>query len=221
MNNPINSINPSNIVGGVPNSPLLLFQPFNVVVFLSFYSPIILSIVMLSLSFIYQNFKGFIYLAFLLGVVLLRNFVYLFSGSQPLKNDGTICTSIQYTKYGNPSFSAFVFAFTLMYLSLPMFSNGAPNFWVFSGLIIYFCVDIFIKIYKKCVIQMSDLIINVLLGLASSALIVSLMYVGGSSEYLFFNEVASNKVLCSVPKKQTFKCQVYKNGELIGSTNSA
>jgi hypothetical protein len=218
MNNPIK---PSNIIGGVPNSPLLLFQPFNVVVFLSFYSPIILCIVMLSLSFIYQNFKGFIYLAFLLGVVLLRNFVYLFSGSQPLNNDGTICTSIQYTRYGNPSFSAFVFAFTLMYLSLPMFSNGAPNFWVFSGLIIYFFVDIFIKIYKKCVIQMSDLIINVLLGLASSALIVSLMYVGGSSQYLFFNEVASNKVMCSVPKQQTFKCQVYKNGELIGSTNSA
>jgi hypothetical protein len=218
MNNPIK---PSNIIGGVPNSPLLLFQPFNVVVFLSFYSPIILCIVMLSLSFIYQNFKGFIYLAFLLGVVLLRNFVYLFSGSQPLNNDGTICTSIQYTRYGNPSFSAFVFAFTLMYLSLPMFSNGAPNFWVFSGLIIYFFVDIFIKIYKKCVIQMSDLIINVLLGLASSALIVSLMYVGGSSQYLFFNEVASNKVMCSVPKQQTFKCPVYKNGELIGSTNSA
>ena len=218
MNNPIK---PSNIIGGVPNSPLLLFQPFNVVVFLSFYSPIILCIVMLSLSFIYQNFKGFIYLAFLLGVVLLRNFVYLFSGSQPLNNDGTICTSIQYTRYGNPSFSAFVFAFTLMYLSLPMFSNGAPNFWVFSGLIIYFFVDIFIKIYKKCVIQMSDLIINVLLGLASSALIVSLMYVGGSSQYLFFNEVVSNKVMCSVPKQQTFKCQVYKNGELIGSTNSA
>lgn len=216
-----NQINPSNITGGVPDAPLLLFQPFNIVVFLSFYSPIILCIVMLSLSFIYQNFKGFIYLAFLLGVVLLRNFIYLFSGAQPLKNDGTICTSIQYTKYGNPSFSSFVFAFTLMYLSLPMFSNGAPNFWIFSGLIVYFCVDIFIKIYKKCVIKTSDLIINVLLGLASSALIVSLMYVGGSSHYLFFNEVASNKVLCSVPKKQTFKCQVYKNGELIGSTNSA
>ena len=24
---------------------------------------------------------------------------------------------------------------------------------------------------------------------------------------------------CSMPKKQTFKCAVYKNGELIGSTN--
>jgi len=218
MNNPIN---PSNIIGGVQDAPLLLFQPFNIVIFLSFYSPIILAIVMLSLSFIYQNFKGLIYLAFLLGVVLIRNFIYLFLGAQPLKNDGTICTSIQYSKYGNPSFSAFVFAFTLMYLSLPMFSNGAPNFWIFSGLIVYFCVDIFIKMYKKCVIQIGDLIVNLLLGLASSALIVTLMYAGGSSKFLFFNEVASNKVMCSVPKQQTFKCQVYKNGELIGSTNSA
>jgi hypothetical protein len=221
MNNTASQMNPSYLRGGVPNVPLLLFQPFNIVVFLTFYSPLILSIVMLSLSFIYQNFKGFIYLAYLLGVVLIRNFVYLFIGSEPVKNDGTICTSIQFTKYGNQTFSSFVFAFTIMYLSLPMFSNGAPNFWIFSGLIIYFCVDVFLKIYKKCIIKMSDLFLNVLLGLASAALIVTLMYAGGSSQYLFFNEVASNKVMCSVPKQQTFKCQVYKNGELIGSTNSA
>lgn len=220
MNTQMN-FNPNKIIGAVPNAPLLLFQPLNIIVFLSFYSPLILAIVMLSLSFIYQNFKGMIYLAYLLGIVLVRNFVYLFMGAKPIVNDGTICTSIQYTKYGNPSLSAFVFAFTIMYLSLPMFSNDAPNFWIFSGLIIYFFIDISIKIYKKCIIQVPDLIINILLGLASSALIVTLMYAGGSSEYLFFNELASNKVMCSVPKKQTFKCQVYKNGELIGSTNSA
>jgi hypothetical protein len=140
----------------------------------------------------------------------------MFSGANPTMNDRTICTSIQYSKYGNPTFSAFVFAFTIMYLSLPMFSNGAPNFWVFSALIVYFFIDIFIKIYKKCVIQMGDLFLNVLLGLASAALIVTSMYAGGSGKYLFFNEISSNKEICYQPKNQTFKCSVYKNGELIG-----
>jgi len=33
--------------------------------------------------------------------------------------------------------------------------------------------------------------------------------------HLFFNEISSNAVKCTVPEKQTFKCAVYKNGELI------
>ena len=43
------------------------------------------------------------------------------------------------------------------------------------------------------------------------------MYTDNSSKYLFLNETQSNKDVCSMPKKQTFKCSVYKNGELIGS----
>jgi hypothetical protein len=141
----------------------------------------------------------------------------MFAGGSPITNDKTICTSIQYSKYGNPTFSAFVFAFTIMYLSLPMFSNGAPNLWVFVSLVSYFLIDMFIKVYKKCVIKTSDLFLNVLLGLASSALIVTLMYTGGSGKYLFFNEVSSNKEICYQPKQQNFKCQVFKDGSLVAN----
>jgi hypothetical protein len=212
----MNSDNQTTKLGGVPDSPLQLFQPMNIIIFLSFFSPIILAVSITSLSFIFQNFKGLIYLGFLIAACVVRNYVYMVSGSAPVVNDRTICTSIQYSKYGNPTFSAFVFAFTIMYLSLPMFSNGAPNFWVFSSLISYFLIDIFIKIYKNCVVKMSDLFLNVLLGVASSALIVTLMYTGGSGKYLFFNEVSSNKDICYQPKEQTFKCQVFKDGTLVG-----
>ena len=199
------------------NEPLQIFQPFNIIIFLSFFSPIILASSIVSLSFIFQNFKGFIYLGFLIGVCVVRSYIYMANGAAPVVNDKTICTSIQYSKYGNPTFSAFVFAFTIMYISLPMFSNGAPNFWVFSSLLIYFFLDIFIKIYKKCVIQTGDLFLNILLGLTSAALIVASMYAGGSGKYLFFNEVSSNKDICYKPDEQTFKCQVYKDGELVGN----
>jgi len=63
---------------------------------------------------------------------------------------------------------------------------------------------------------MGDLFLNVLLGASCSALIVTLMYVGGSGKYLFFNETSSDKEMCYQPSNQTFKCQMYKNGELIG-----
>ena len=216
----MDSNNQTTKLGGVPDTPLQLFQPMNIIIFLSFFSPVILAVSITSLSFRFQNFKGLIYLGFLIAACVVRNYVYMVSGSTPVVNDRTICTSIQYSKYGNPTFSAFVFAFTIMYLSLPMFSNGAPNFWVFSSLISYFLIDTFIKIYKKCVVKMSDLFLNVLLGVASSALIVTLMYTGGSGKYLFFNEVSSNKDICYQPKEQTFKCSVFNNnGELISNIN--
>ena len=211
---------PSKVSGGVPNTPLLFFQPFNIIIWLSFFSPIILSIVMLSLSFVFQNFKGFIFLGYLLGVCLIRNYVYVLNGAETLKADNTICSSIQYSKYGNPTFSAFVFAFTIMYISFPMFSNGEVNFWIFGGLLAYFFLDMFIKLYKKCVVKTGDLFLNVLLGLASSALIVTLMYAGGSSKFLFFNETSSTKEVCSVPKNQTFRCSLFRNGELISGVNT-
>jgi hypothetical protein len=206
-----------NIKGGIgSNTPLIIYQPFNLIVFISFYSPIILAIVMVSLSFIFQNFKGFIFLGFLIGVSVLRNFVYMMGGSPGNQSDRTICTSVQYSKYGNPTFSSFVFAFTIVYLSYPMFSNGSINYWTFLSLIIYFFADMFIKIYKNCIINKGELFLNVLLGAASSAGIVTAMYVGGSGKYLFFNETSSDKEVCYQPSKQTFKCQMYKNGELIG-----
>ena len=202
-------------MGGVPDSPLQLFQPMNIIVFLSFFSPIILAAGITSLSFIAQNFKGLIYLGFLIGCCVVRSYVYMMSGANPIVNDKTICTSIQYSKYGNATFSSFVFAFSIMYLSIPMFANDSINFWVFISLICYFFLDIFIKIYKNCIIKIGDLFLNVLLGAASATLIVTLMYAGGSGKYLFFNEVSSDKEMCYQPSKQTFKCSVYKDGTLV------
>jgi hypothetical protein len=96
-----------------------------------------------------------------------------------------------------------------------MFSNGYVNYWVFISLVAYFFMDMFIKIYKNCVIKMSELFLNVLLGAASAAMIVTLMYAGGSGQYLFFNEMSSDKEMCYQPSKQTFKCNLMKNGEII------
>ena len=96
-----------------------------------------------------------------------------------------------------------------------MFANSSPNFWVFSILLVYLFLDIFIKFYKGCFISKVDLFLNILLGSTLSALFIVAMYSGNSGKYLFFNEVSSNKEICSMPKKQTFKCSLYKNGELV------
>jgi hypothetical protein len=211
--------NTANIIGN-PNSPLLIYEPINILVFLSFYSPVIIAISMIGLSFAYQNTKGFVFFGYLLGFSILRNFFYSSSGSEPIQDNNSICTSVQYSKYGNPSFSAFVFAFTITYLSIPMFTNSNVNYWVFSGLIIYFILDIIMKLSKKCIVKMTDLILNILAGAGCAGVIISAMTAGGSSKYLFYNSSVSDSSQCSMPSKQTFKCSVYKNGEIVAGTTT-
>jgi hypothetical protein len=201
----------------IKNKPLQFFQPFNLLITMSFFSPLIVAIIITSLSFIFQNFKGLIYLGFLIACCLVRESVYFANGSKPLEDNNTICTSIQYSMYGNSSFSCFVFAFTTAYLSIPMFMNGTANFWIFSVLVCYLFIDIYIKLYEKCIVYVGDLFLNLIGGIFSAFLIISLMDWGGSSKFLFFNEESSNKEVCTQPSTQTFKCKVYKDGELVGS----
>jgi hypothetical protein len=195
--------------------PLKLSQPMNMIVFLSFYSPMIIVSIITSLSIVFQNFKGLIYLGFMLVACTVRHFVYMSANATPnVYNKSDICTVVEFSKYGNASFSSFVFAFTIMYVSFPMFMNNDPNFWIFTSMLAYFFIDIFIKVFKKCV-NYTELILNVLSGMTLSVLIVTLMYSGGSGKYLFFNEVSTNKDICYQPSNQTFKCKVYKDGTLV------
>jgi hypothetical protein len=207
----------------LPIARLLVVQPYNIVMIMCFFSPIILALCVIGTSFISQNFKGFIFMGFLIGVCLIRNYIYgLYkdkSDPNAVKPSGqgptNLCNVVQYSKFGNESFSTFVFAFTIVYLTIPMFLNGMVNFWILGGLLFYLFLDIFIKKTEGCSIKSSDMVINALLGVATACLIVSFMYSGGSSKFLFFSDITSSGSTCSVAKNQTFKCSVYKNGELI------
>jgi len=194
-----------------------MYYPHSLILYACFYSPTILILGILFLSITFQNSKGIIYLLFLIASLLGRELVYFLCGSNPNQENGSICTSVEYSIFGNACFSSFVFAFTILYLSIPMFSNGNPNYWLFFSLIVYFFVDIGIKMYKGCIINEGDLFINIVLGGGLASAIVMSLYAGKSSQFLFFNEVSSNKDVCSMPSKQTFKCQMYKDGTLVGN----
>ena len=51
---------------------LSIYNPSEILKYLTFYSPIILIIGVVSLSFIFQNFKGIFYLGVMLLIVLCR-----------------------------------------------------------------------------------------------------------------------------------------------------
>ena len=110
-------------------TPLVMYQPMNLIVLLTFYSPIIIALGVLSMSFIFQNFKGFIYLGFLLSVSVAREFLLMISGATQKVSANRVCDMAQYSKYGNTGFSIFVITFTLFYICMPMFLNKDVNIW--------------------------------------------------------------------------------------------
>ncbi len=218
----MNNIN--NPTGGQtfgPSTPFILFQPFNLLSFITLFSPIILVTLLLSASFFFQNVKGFVYLAFLILVITIRSFILQTAGAEKNKTDG--CGFIKYTSYGNTTFTTFVFAFTIMYLFLPMYQNSNPNWVMVILLIVYLLLDIGIKVLQGCLKlpqNMPDIVGDFVGGSLVGALAISLMYAINNKDNLFFVDGTQNGTMCSMPKKQTFKCQVFKNGELVSSTTT-
>jgi len=171
----------------------------------------------------FQNFKGFIYLGFLILFSFLRSQIIFWMkkiDDVEYVSPNAICNMVQYSKYGNAGFSIFVIAFTFFYICMPMFLNNDINYLVFGGLLTYLIADIAIRYSKKCLHSPIHIIFNIIAGGSLGVLVPYIFYALGGSKFMFFNEISSNKEVCSMPKKQTFKCAVYKNGELVGSTTS-
>ena len=203
---------------GAGDTALDFFTPISLVVWLTVFSPIIISFLILSLSLVFQNFKGLLYLGLLLLCSVLRVGGLYEVGSQPFdENRGAPdCRRVKYNNYGNNSFSSFVFAFTFMYIGLPMFSTGYINYWIVIPFLVYWFLDIFVKLWRGCASSI-DLFGNAVLGAAFSSMIVTIMYASGVGNWLLFNETSTNKEICYQPNEQTFKCSVYKDGTLVGT----
>ena len=205
------------------NHPQNMLQPSNIMVLITFYMPLIISLIVLSWGIIMQSVNGFIYLLFMLAMSVVREFVLTSSGhteSSALSGMGgaSICDTISYSKNGNNTFSVFMMSFTTVYLSMPMFLNSSVN-WLFVGAcIVGIVMDIGVRAKAGCAMSRKGIFTNIVAGAVLAMSIVGIMSANGSEKFLFFNEVQSNKVVCSRPTKQQFKCTVYKNGEVLTNT---
>jgi hypothetical protein len=210
---------------GILNS----FSPNAIADILTFYSPLIITFMIIALSFIFQNLKGLGFIIWFIIFFFLRNLVYIISGSKGSdksdKSDGSndpeedkFCNVFIYSSHGNDTFSMFFIPFSLLYLCLPMFINKNVNYWFFSVFLLYFFIDIFIRFSRGCVKKASTVVLNTIFGVFCGGLSVISMYLLNLQKYLFFNEMSTTKDVCTMPSKQTFKCRVYKNGELMGTS---
>lgn len=171
--------------------------------------PVIVPINILFVSIILMNFKGFVYLAFLIASYIVRRSIYALVGAFS-SNDDTDATD---SKGYHCGLSTFILSFTMSYLCVPMLILRNVNVMILAVMLFLILVDFFYKSSHLCSLSL-ETVMNLFLGAFLGFGICFLLYIGGSSSYLFFSEVSS-KEYCSVPQKQKFKCNVYKNGELV------
>lgn len=199
-----------------------LLNPANLLIFISVFSPIILACIIVSSSIVFGYEKGIVYLGYLLMASILREVYYYYNPF--IRSEATamkpVCSSVQFgsTNSNSALFSLFVFTFTICYMIFPMYSFNTPNFVVFASMLIFMFADLMVKLKYDCAPKITDVVINALGGSVLGVLITALMIHGGSSSFLFFDQPSSStREQCSRPSEQTFKCSVYKNGELLAN----
>lgn len=122
-------------------------------------------------------------------------------------------------KYGDDStLGLFILSFTMLYICTPMFIINSINWYILVLFIFYIVADYYAKMSNQCYDGKAVTIFaNVLAGVAIGA-IASLLIYTYQNDWSMINVTSSGKQVCSVTAEQTFKCGVYKNGELIAST---
>jgi hypothetical protein len=189
--------------------------------FFSFCSPIIIptSIFIFSL---YSGIiaKGLFYLFIIIVIIIVRVIFLLQTNVSTI----AVCNDYPIFKNKNITLSTYILTFTFFYLCFPMFVSQNINISITSFFIFYIIFDLIVKIMLIC-FNNFDTLKNFIIGdfIAGTAFGIStscILYYFGGQNLLFTTDTSSNKVSCSRPTQQKFKCSVYKNGEIIGSNIS-
>lgn len=182
-------------------------------------SPLLLGFFLVMSSLFNQNLKGIVYLAGVLIASVINIFLMNQIGSKIDPNFALSCNIIDIpylTNFNSPAPTSLFIAFTIAYLVLPMYFNEQMNYVVLATLLCLLALDAITKISNKCTTSGGS-ILGTLVGLVLGATWYTVFHQSGYDSLLYFDELQSNKVMCSRPSKQTFKCSVYKGGSLISS----
>ena len=184
-------------------------------------SPVLIATFLVMGSVINQDVKGLVYIGFVLTVAVINiGFQQLFRVKPPESYNPETCHTFNLpeiiTKYSAPDFNSMFLAFTTMYITMPMIHKAAPlNALLIVILGMCMIGNGFTQVTKGC-----NNIIDIILGnMLGGGLGVGFFYALWAKEdtrkFLFTDNISSNRVSCNRPSKQTFKCAVYKNGQLI------
>jgi hypothetical protein len=196
----------------------------------SFYSPLLTMISILIFSVFSSALnKGLFYIASVFFVTAIRIFfLYSFAKHKGLPDDiNPICNTGTVMPFTGYTYSTFLLTFTVFYFVTPMFiltkvnDTNMVNYGVVLFFSAYIIFDIYIKLTLECIKLDIAVLGDFLVGGLFGSLMAVLLFYSDKISLLFINELNSNKEVCTVPSKQQFRCQIYKHGEIIGSSVSA
>jgi hypothetical protein len=191
----------------------------NLLQFFSFISPTLLIFFLFMSSLFNQNLKGLVFIAGVLICSIINVMFMNLIGSGRDETEAYSCSLFDIpmvSQFNSPYPTCLIIAFTIAYLILPMKYNNQMNYGVLVFLLGLLAIDVLTKIQNKCT-SISGAILGALVGFLFGAVWYILFHAMGFDSLLYFDELRSDNVICSRPTKQTFKCSVYKNGELISS----
>jgi hypothetical protein len=185
--------------------------------------PVLIFSLMLMVSFVNQDFvKGIVWLLFT--IVGLGSIAVAISKLKPasINPDWQKVTLFPLFAvfYNTCSLSSFLIMYTFIYLYLPMAHAKNINYSVVALFIFFYIADILGRQYIKLgnipnfdgIGTFTGTIVGITYGIACYSIIA----VAGD-KLTYFSTTSSNNEYCSKPKKQQFKCNVYKNGQVISS----
>ena len=196
----------------------LMLTPSGLLQFTSMIAPNVLVGFFLLLTMFNQNMKG---VAYLVGVTVLfsvsniiNNFMFNSSG----RDDSVKKTCHSYgifSSNGGLSYGTLIYSFTFFYLLIPMIINNIINIPLLFSLIIMTILDGMVNVYNKCTSGIYIIISLLLASLAGTAWAFTIYSTAPGLTY-HTDYITSNKLACSMPTEQKYRCKVMKNGEVIG-----
>ncbi len=204
IQNPVNMIS-ANASANLPN----FFD------FISMISPYLVVFFILFNSIVNSNIKGLIYIT---GLVILFIITFLFqrlttNSSTTVPNPMCSMFNIGINISSIPSFSIALVTYTLIYIFIPMISNNVINYPFIIILSFILISNVFYRINKNCTTYLGALT-GGFLGFIWGSIYYAIIKTN-DPKLTYYDDFISNKVACSRPSKQQFKCSVYKNGELL------
>ena len=190
------------------------FKLENIIQFLSILLPMYITFFM-GMSGIFNNdFQKF---AVWLGGVTMSSFILILGQYSVVDQLQQSCNVYNILPVKTPAATSSFIMFTLMYLVYPMREFNSWNYSVIAVFLTLFVFDFVTKLQYGC-----TTVLNIVGGAVFGSLAALAWYTiiksAGGDKLLYFNLGSSNNIYCSKPKQQTFKCSVYKNGQMISST---
>lgn len=188
-------------------------------------SPFIIVCFFVLNSLFNQDFRGIVYVHGLIACCVISSLIYTAIPWERIgmtKTENAICSLTSFSK--QPSSDALpigqnILGFTFFYLLYTILVNSLQNqniiTLVFFPLLIAF--DLFWNISNGCY-NVMQLFASLIIGGGFGTFCSYIIYSSGITSFQYFYMGDASSETCSIPAKQTFQCNVYKNGALIAST---